>query len=78
MYDVIYSLTFLALDIINHRIHMTVAPHNPLASTTHLIGGTTVVVEYFRHKGVHLQEMRFGNGFCSALGRKHQMNVYFR
>ena len=45
--------------------------------TTHLNGRTSVVVEYLRHIGVHLREMRFGDGFGSAFGREYQMYVDF-
>lgn len=45
---------------------------------THLNGRTSVVVEYLRHIGVHLQEVLFGYGVRAALGREHQMYVDFR
>jgi hypothetical protein len=54
----------LAFYIINDRIHMTVA--NAKCTITLL-----PVVEYLRHIGVYLGQMRFGYGFGSALGREY-------
>ena len=115
---------FLAFDVRDYRIHMTVAhaecaitvlPEKMMVQTTvllidpsrrarfyrshylryirlfpqheqnvdvvrcatHLNGRTSVVVEYLRHIGVYLGQMRFGYGFGSALGREYQMYVYF-
>ena len=49
-----------------------------VSDTAHLYGLTPVVVEYLRHIGVHLREMRFGYGFGSPLGREYQMYVNLR